>query len=70
MSNGLIITRAVAVRAIQHRLPHEPIFGISKLILLGFEDVIWVEYLPRIEKWNLDFCDLEALIMFKIHYGG
>lgn len=69
MDNGLIITRDIAVRAIQHKLPNEPIFGISKLILISFQEIYWVEYLPRIVRWNLEFDNVELLILFQISYS-
>lgn len=69
MDNGLIITRDIAVRAIQHKLPNEPIFGISKLILIGFQEIYWVEYIPRLVLWNLEFDNQESLILFRISYS-
>ena len=66
--HGLIITRELAVRAISIERPNEPIIGITKLMLLTFQDIRWIEYLPRPQLWNLDFYELEALILFKIRY--
>ena len=66
MSNGLIITRDIALRAIRDKDPTVPIFGIGALILLNFRDIRWVDYLPPM--WSLDFYDHREMVLWKLTY--
>ena len=68
MEYGLLITREIASRAILDKSPEAKLFGIPKLILLNFEDIRWVNYLPPEKKWWLDFYDQQGRIMWVLTY--
>ena len=66
---GLLITRDVAVRAIYTVDPKTPILGISKLMLINFPVIRWVDYIPPERLWELDFYTIEDRFIWHLTYA-